>query len=38
MLQEYLQEAREGVIDPEGLDELIATPEEMQGYHRAGKL
>lgn len=37
MLQEY-QEAQEGVIDPEGLDELIATLEEMQGYHRAGKL
>lgn len=38
MLQEYLQGAREGVIDPEKLDELIATLEEMQGYHHAGKL
>ena len=38
MLLEYLQAARMGDIDAEALGELIGTLEEMEGYHRAGKL
>ena len=38
MLLEYIRSARDGMIDEEGLDELIDTLEEVQGYHRDGKL
>ena len=38
MLLEYFQAAQKGSIDEEGLDELIETLSEMQGYYQSGKL
>ena len=38
MLLEYFQAAQKGSIDEEGLDELIETLIEMQGYYQSGKL
>ena len=37
-LKDYLLAAQEGMISPEGLDDLTAVLEEMDGYSRAGKL
>ena len=38
LLLDYLQGAQAGTADPETLDALIHALEEMEGYHRSGKL
>lgn len=38
MLLEYFRAAQKGLIDEEGMDELLDTLSEMQGYCQSGKL
>lgn len=38
MLLEYFRATQKGFIDEEGLDELIDTLDEIQGYYQSGKL